>query len=673
MGSSPNRVSYGHWTSPLTAEQLAHDRISLHEVVVNESTGAIYSIECIPTENGRYTIIEHYNGKSRNILPKESGLSAQANVHDLGGGSMAISPDGKVTFSDEKTCHVYQLDPAVVDAGNGFRGGTTLVHAADQGIRYADFCHHPTESQWVLAIREDQRDATPETQAYNVHNVLVALNTDTREEKVVAAGDDFYAHPKFDPSGRYASWIQWSHPDMPWTGTVLYLADWGGSQGMTNVRKIAGKAMGESIAQPKWGLDGALWLASDRTGFWQLYSVNPEDESCQVRQLVLKGLEDAEMATAEWDLGNSTYISLDESTIVAAAITHATGRVILIDTATASFQDLDLPYLDIDGVYRVTPTSFAIIGSSADSPPELALVSLTSNIGAKPRVQQTVLKSTASAFTLPPEYISHATSYTAPQNHGPLRNGSVHFFYFPPRNPHFHSDNTLPPCLVYVHGGPNSNATPALDLETQYYTTRGFAVAAVNYTGSTGFGREYRERFSGYWGLADVADTVSVVDYLVQNQMIDQSRVGIYGGSAGGYLTLRALHMYPGTWAAGISNYGISDVRALQADSYKFESQDVDRLLLSLTQGTEEREAELTKRSPCHFAKDIKAPLLLLQGTEDVVVPVAQARMMANAMHECGNVAEVVEFPGEGHGWVGKEAIYESLRRKEEWWRTYLG
>lgn len=586
---------------------------------------------------------------------------------------MAISPDGKVTFSDEKTCHVYQLDPAVVDAGNGFRGGTTLVHAADQGIRYADFCHHPTESQWVLAIREDQRDATPETQAYNVHNVLVALNTDTREEKVVAAGDDFYAHPKFDPSGRYASWIQWSHPDMPWTGTVLYLADWGGSQGMTNVRKIAGKAMGESIAQPKWGLDGALWLASDRTGFWQLYSVNPEDESCQVRQLVLKGLEDAEMATAEWDLGNSTYISLDESTIVAAAITHATGRVILIDTATASFQNLDLPYLDIDGVYRVTPTSFAIIGSSADSPPELALVSLTSNIGAKPRVQQTVLKSTASAFTLPPEYISHATSYTAPQNHGPLRNGSVHFFYFPPRNPHFHSDNTLPPCLVYVHGGPNSNATPALDLETQYYTTRGFAVAAVNYTGSTGFGREYRERFSGYWGLADVADTVSVVDYLVQNQMIDQSRVGIYGGSAGGYLTLRALHMYPGTWAAGISNYGISDVRALQADSYKFESQDVDRLLLSLTQGTEEREAELTKRSPCHFAKDIKAPLLLLQGTEDVVVPVAQARMMANAMHECGNVAEVVEFPGEGHGWVGKEAIYESLRRKEEWWRTYLG
>lgn len=588
---------------------------------------------------------------------------------------MAIRPDGKITFSDEKSYHVYQLDPAVADGDNGSHSGATLVHAADQDIRYADFCHHPTEFQWVLAIREDQRNATPETQAYDVHNVLVAINTDTGEEKVIAAGDDFYAHPKFNLSGRYVSWIQWSHPDMPWTGTVLYLADWDGNGGLANVRKIAGKAMSESIAQPKWGLDGALWFASDRTGFWQLYSIRPDDEDCQVRPLMLKGLEGAEMAIAEWDLGISTYTSLDESTIVAAAVTHATSRVVLVNTATASFQDLDLQYLDIDGIYRVSPTSFAIVGSSADSPPELALISLTPDTHAKAQARKAVLKSTASAFTLPPEYISHATSRTAPQLHGPLRNNSVHFFFFPPRNPHFHNNNNNipPPCLVYVHGGPNGNAPPAFDLETQYYTTRGFAVAAVNYTGSTGFGREYRERFSGHWGLADVADTVSVVDYLVQNGTIDKSRVGIYGGSAGGYLTLRALHMYPDTWAAGISSYGISDVRALQADSYKFESQDVDRLLLSLTQGAEEREAELTRRSPCYFAKDIKAPLLLLQGTEDVVVPVAQARMMAAAMRECGNVAEVVEFPGEGHGWVGKEAIFESLRKKEVWWRTHLG
>lgn len=588
---------------------------------------------------------------------------------------MAIRPDGKITFSDEKPCHVYQLDPAMVDAGNEPHGAT-LVHTADQDIRYADFCHHPTELQWVLAIREDQRNARPETQAYDVHNALVAINTNTGEEKVIAAGDDFYAHPKFDSSGRHVSWIQWSHPDMPWTGTVLYLADWDSSQGLTNVRKIAGKAMSESIAQPKWGLDGALWFASDRTGFWQLYFIRPDNEDCQVQPLVLKGLEHAEMAIAEWDLGISTYTSLDESKIVAAAMTHATSRVVLINTATASFQVLDIPYLDIDGIYRVSPSSFAIVGSSADSPPELALISLTPDADAKSQVQRIVLRSTASAFTLPLEYISHATSHTAPQIHGPLRDGPVHFFFFPPRNPHFHNsndNNTPPPCLVYVHGGPNSNASPALDLETQYYTTRGFAVAAVNYTGSTGFGREYRERFSGHWGLADVADTVSVVDYLIRKGMIDKSHVGIYGGSAGGYLTLRALHMYPDRWAAGISSYGISDVRALQADSYKFESQDVDRLLLSLAQEAEEREAELTKRSPCYFAKDIKAPLLLLQGTEDVVVPVAQARMMADAMRECGNVAEVVEFPGEGHGWVGKEAIFESLRRKEEWWRTYLG
>jgi dipeptidyl aminopeptidase/acylaminoacyl peptidase len=208
-------------------------------------------------------------------------------------------------------------------------------------------------------------------------------------------------------------------------------------------------------------------------------------------------------------------------------------------------------------------------------------------------------------------------------------------------------------------------------LEIQYWTTRGFAVCAVNYTGSTGYGREYRERLSGYWGLVDVGDAVSAVDYLADKQLVDKTRVGIYGGSAGGYLTLRALHMYPDVWAAGISSYGISDVRALQADSYKFESQDVDRILLSKTKA-EDRDAELTSRSPCHFAAQIKAPLLLLQGTADMVVPLAQARMMASAMHECGRVAEVVEFEGEGHGWVGHETIYQSYKRKEEWWTLHL-
>lgn len=350
---------------------------------------------------------------------------------------------------------------------------------------------------------------------------------------------------------------------------------------------------------------------------------------------------------------------------MATAITHATAKLVLIDVATSSVQDLDLPYVNVFEIRRVSPTSFVVVGTSTTSPEELALIKITPTF----KAERTILTSTAT-FELPSEYVSVAKELTAPQRHGPLTDGHVHMFYFPPRNPNF-TANGLPPLLVYVHGGPNGSTTPALNLEIQSWTTRGFAVCAVNYTGSTGFGREYRERLSGYWGLVDVADATSAVEYLVEEGLVDKARVGIYGGSAGGYLTLRALHMYPDVWAAGISSYGISDVRALQADSYKFESQDVDRLLLSKTK-PEDRESELTKRSPCNFADQIQGSLLLLQGTIDMVVPVAQARMMADAMRAHGRVAEVVEFEGEGHGWVGQKAILESLTRKEEWWKRYL-
>ncbi|KAJ5569856.1 uncharacterized protein N7459_009286 [Penicillium hispanicum] len=655
---SPQTAPYGQWKSPLTAELLASCSISLHEVAVDESSGAIYSVECRPTEDGRHAIVQHLNGESKDVLPKE--LSAHATVQEMGGGSIAMRPDGKILFAEEESCSIYLLDPASVQA--------SLIYPATKGIRYADFCTHPVSPQWVIAIKEDHREATPETQATHVHNTLVMIDIEAGTETTVAQGDDFYSHPKFDPSGKYVSWIQWTHPDMPWTGTVLYLAEWDHGS-FKNVSRIAGKAQEESIAQPKWGLDGVLYFASDCSGYWQLFSFDPRND--QLRSLAVDNLKNADFAIAEWELGSSTYISLNERTIVAAAIADATSKIVVIDTPTLSVRELDLPYVDIgydaNGIHRVSPDSFAIICSSPHAPQELALVSITPSF----ETTRKVLTSTAS-FELAPEYVSLATAYTTPQKHGPQCDGNVHMFYFPPCNPNFQAEgDSPPPALVYVHGGPNDHVTPAFNLEIQYWTTRGFAVCAVNYTGSTGFGREYRERLSGYWGLVDVGDAVSAVQYLAAEGLIDETRVGIYGGSAGGYLTLRALHMYPDVWAAGVSFYGISDVRAMQADSYKFESQDVDRLVLSKT-AMEDREQELHKRSPCYYADDITAPLLLLQGTIDTVVTVAQARMMTDAMRAHGRAAEVVEFEGEGHGWVGEKAILESYTRTEEWWKRYL-
>lgn len=255
-----------------------------------EQSGAIYAVECRPAEDGHFAIVQHLNGQTRDVLP--TNLSAHATVQELGGGSMAIRPDGKIILAEGKSCDVYLLDPATSTA--------TRVHAAVEGIRYGDFCIHPKAPQWVIAIKEDHRDATPETQATHVHNVLVAIDIESGTETTIAEGDDFYSHPKFDSEGKYLSWIQWSHPDMPWTGTVLYAAQWTGSL-LQNTTRVAGEAQKESIAQPKWGLDGMLYFTSDRTGHWQLYSFNVHDHN--VRPLFFPTLESSDFAIAEWKLG----------------------------------------------------------------------------------------------------------------------------------------------------------------------------------------------------------------------------------------------------------------------------------------------------------------------------------------------------------------------------------
>jgi len=234
--------------------------------------------------------VQHLNGQSKDILPKE--LSAHATVQELGGGSISMRPDGQILFSDETSCNIYLLDPE--------SSQVKVILKAIKGMRYAEFNTHPKNSEWIIAIKEDHREATPETQATHVHNTLVAINMESGNEITVAQGDDFYSHPKFDPSGKYVSWIQWTHPDMPWTGTVLHMAEWANGS-LQNDTYIAGQAMAESIAQPKWGLDGLLYFASDRTGFWQLYSYDPKNAN--TRSLSLKNLENADFAIAEWELG----------------------------------------------------------------------------------------------------------------------------------------------------------------------------------------------------------------------------------------------------------------------------------------------------------------------------------------------------------------------------------
>jgi dipeptidyl aminopeptidase/acylaminoacyl peptidase len=331
-----------------------------------------------------------------------------------------------------------------------------------------------------------------------------------------------------------------------------------------------------------------------------------------------------------------------------------------------------LPFVDLSqpkssGIYRVSATSFAVVGSTTSSPKELAHVSIVD-----PGVPVVKTLKSSMGLSIPKEMFSIATYIAVPRTAGSDKSGVVHLLYFPPHNPKFIGEpDTLPPLLVLLHGGPNGVVAPALDMTIQFWTSRGYALCAVNYAGSSGFGRDYRERLSGWWGILDTADTASAVNYLVKENMVDGSRVGVYGGSAGGYATLQSLHMYPDLWAAGVSLYGISDIEALAADSYKFESHDVDRILLSLT-APEDKKSVMRERSARYHVEKITAPLLLLQGSIDVAVPPAQTWGMARVMQSGGKVARVVEFEGEGHGWIKRDSIKRSFQEQEKWWEKYL-
>ncbi|KAF3020242.1 hypothetical protein E8E14_012204 [Neopestalotiopsis sp. 37M] len=598
-----------------------------------------------------------YDGSdTREILPRT--YSAHGSVQEMGGASFTLTPAGHIVFTDNYSKNVYELDPVNSDV--------SLVLSAEDGVRYADYAVHPTQENVIIAIREDHRNATPETQAYGVVNTMVVIDASTRTEICIASGDDFYAYPRFSPDGKKVSWLQWSHPDMPWTGTTLWISDWVNG-GLSSPQKLAGEACKVSISQPKWGPDGTLFFASDKSGYWQLHTYSAETGA--INHLKFPGLDVVEFAVADWRMGSSTYVILDSNTVVASYVRHATSNIVLLDLEKGEAKDLELAFVDLalhsTGVFRLSKDSIVVLGSTQLSSKRLVKVSGVRSD--KPQLQ--TLCSTAE-IDLPDELFSKARQIEVPRKSRP---GNVHAFFYEPQN-HQYQGEGLPPVLIHLHGGPNGCSSPALDFSIQFWTSRGFAVCSVNYTGSTGFGRAYREALTGYWGLLDVQDTHEVVQYLVRQQLVDGNRVGVYGGSAGGYGTLSAISMFPDAFKAAVSSYGICDVRALQADSYKFESHDVERLILSCVSSddTAGRDRIYRERSPRFFVSNVKAPLLLLQGTDDKAVTPEQSLMMAEEMKCQGRIAEVMMFEGEGHGWLKEDTILAAYKAQESWWKQHL-
>ncbi len=626
----PTIAPYGSWKSPITADVIARGAVRLMQVVLDGED--IYWLESRPAEGGRYVIVKRsIDATVSDVTP--SPFYVRTTVHEYGGGDFLVH-NGTVYFSNFKDQRLYVQKP----------GAAPQPITPAKEFRYADAIVD-IQRHRLICVREDHTAAGRE--AVNTI-VSVQLDGDPDGGTVLVSGNDFYASPRLSPDGSKLAWLTWNHPNMPWDGTELWVAQIADDGSVKDAQKVAGGPT-ESIFQPEWAPDGTLYFVSDRTGWWNIYRWR--DGSIEA----LTKME-AEFGQPQWVFGMSTYAFLSEREIVCAYTQNGIWRLARLDTGTKKLDPIETPYTEISYV-RANAQSIVFRGGS---PTEmLSIVRLDS----KTKSFEVLRRSSDLSFD--EGYLSFAQPIEFPTE----GNKTAHAFFYPPKNKDFQAPSgEQPPLLVLSHGGPTSATTSTLKLEVQFWTSRGFAVVDVNYGGSTGYGREYRERLKGQWGVVDVDDCVNVAKYLVSQGLVDGERIAIRGGSAGGYTTLCAL-TFRKFFKAGASYFGVSDLEALDKDTHKFES----RYNRSLIGPYPERRDLYYARSPIHFAEKISCPVIFFQGLEDRVVPPSQSEMMVDALRKKGIPVAYIAFEGEQHGFRKAENIKRSLEAELYFYAKVFG
>jgi dipeptidyl aminopeptidase/acylaminoacyl peptidase len=609
---------YGAWRSPITADLIVAGVVGLGQLKLDGES--LYWVEQRPTEGGRYVIVRRSgNGEAADVTPP--GFNARTRVHEYGGGAYAVA-DGTVWFSNDSDQRLYRQD----------RGGKPRPITPEARMRYGDAIVDLSGSR-LICVREDHSTGAPQAV-----NTLVAIDlTGKKETTVLVAGNDFYSSPRLSPSGSHLAWLTWNHPNMPWDGNELWVAEIDEKGGLRAQRKVAGGEQ-ESIFQPEWSPDGVLYFMSDRTNWWNLYQWRHQGVE-PVLQL------DAELATPQWMLGMSSYAFESEGRIVCQVRSAGLARLAVIDTQTGRLDNIDTPYTAFMPWIQVDAGKAFTIAGGPTEPPQLIAADIATG-----RVD--VIRRSA---TLPvdPTYLSIPQTIEFPTT----GQKTAHAFYYAPRNPDYiPPEGELPPLIVMAHGGPTGAVTNALDLADQYWTSRGFGFLVVNYGGSSGFGREYRQRLNHQWGVVDVDDCVNAARYLVDRRLVDPQRVAITGGSAGGYTVLRALTSTD-FFKAGASHFGISDLEVFHQDTHKFESM-YDQ---SLVGPWPEARAVYRERSAIHSVDRITAPVILFQGLEDKIVPPNQAELIVAALKRKKLPVAYVAFEGEQHGFRIAKNIKRSI------------
>ena len=609
-------AGYGSWKSPIDARRIAEGTIRLMEVMVQGP--AVFWAEMRPAEGGRYVVVRRDpDGATTDMIPAE--FSARTRVHEYGGG--AFLPCGEAVvlanFADQM---LYRTD------GTGRPQRVT----DQQNVRHADFVCDKRRSR-LIAVQEDHRG-----DGEAVNSIVAVHPHDEREPQVLVSGNDFYSSPQLSPDGSKLAYLTWNHPDMPWDAAELWVAQVGQDGSLDRGRLIAG-GRGESVAQPRWSPEGVLHLVSDRSNWWNLYRAGDG----QVEPLAEM---EAEFASPQWIFGMSNYDFDGPGRIICSYTQGGRSHLAALDTATGQLEEIPTPYSAIASLH-VTDGRVAFIGGAPDRPTAVVLLDLAGG-----KVEEL---RRSSDLAIDPGYISIPEAVEFPTTGGL----TAHGLFYEPRNKKFAGPaDQKPPLVVMVHGGPTSATTSAQRLSIQYYTSRGIAVLDVNYGGSTGYGRQYRERLRGQWGVVDVDDSCNGAKYLAARGSVDGSRMAITGGSAGGYTTLSCL-AFRDTFAAGSSHYGVSDCERLATETHKFESRYLDGLIGPYP----ERRDLYLERSAIHHVDGFSCPVAFFQGLEDKVVPPNQARLMADALRKKRLPVVLVEFEGEQHGFRKAENIRRAM------------
>jgi dipeptidyl aminopeptidase/acylaminoacyl peptidase len=610
----PVTAPYGSWPSPVTTDLITGDAVGLVGGCVDGDDA--YWVESHASQQGRASLWRLRDGVRTELTP---GHNVRSSVHEYGGGAWSVA-DGVVAFvaHPSQVVHVIEGDAPprpITPEGTLRYGGLVVVPA----------------SRTVYAVREDHTHSDIECV-----NALVRLDLDSDNPDggtVVAAGADFYSQPAVSDDERLA-WFEWDHPDMPWDATRLVVAESDGSEAVV----VAG-GTDESAIHPAWSPDGSLLFCSDRTGYWNLYRWTSSE-------VVALHHDPYDCCSAPWIFGPAPYMVLDADRVVVALSVDGLPRVGVVADGAFTPLPIDATSVDLGGT---GPRSLVELGHAA-APAELSVVYWT-DLSVTPLPMTTLRRS--SEVALPYASVAEQLTWDGPE-------GEVHAWWYPPTNPDAVAPaGELPPVIVKSHGGPTSFSYPDLNLSTQFWTSRGIGILDVNYGGSTHYGRAYRNRLRGQWGVVDVRDCVDAVRVVVERGLADPARVAIMGGSAGGYTTLQAL-VTSDVFTAGLSDYGISDLSTLATDTHKFESHYTDRLVAPWP----EARATYEERSPIHHLDRLSSPMLLQQGAEDRVVPPSQAREMAAAVRKKGLPVALVVYEGEGHGFRRADTIVASLNAK---------